>query len=211
MHRQQKFTEQLCRALALPPKPRTTAYAPELSYGRHAGPIPEQAKWGAVLVLFFPDAADWNLVLTVRQSHLPTHAGQVSFPGGKVDDGESAAEAARREYCEEVGELSSCHMLGTLPELYVFASDFRLTPCVAVTNEIPRFAPNAAEVADVFTVPLATLAARERRSEQMIRRGPLQFTAPGLRYQSKFIWGATWMILGELLERLEDLGPVRGW
>ena len=208
-----RFIAQLRRAIDLPARHTTAqcSYAPELAYGRHAGPAPRDARLGAVLVLFYPDPTDWNVVLTVRQSHLPTHAGQVSFPGGKIEPNELPEAAALREYEEEVGTHNDFTLLGRLPNVYVFASHFLVAPCVAITERKPLFQPNAHEVADVLTVSLSALADPARRGEHLIVRGPVRFSAPSFRLGSRHLWGATWLILGELLERLEAIGPLHGW
>ena len=86
-----RFRAFLSRALPLPPvcDLSRAEYAPELSYGRHFGPPLVNMKQGAVLVLLHPQPADWNVVLTVRASHLSAHTGQISFPGGRIEPGES--------------------------------------------------------------------------------------------------------------------------
>jgi 8-oxo-dGTP pyrophosphatase MutT (NUDIX family) len=207
---QQRFREQVIRALTLPPLARTRlkGYVPELAYGRHAGPAPTHAKRGAVLIVLYPVANEWQLVLTVRQQHLLHHAGQISLPGGKCDPAETVEETAVREYREEVGSLVNIEILGTLPDVYVFASNFKITPCVALVPALGEIRPNAAEVADVLKVSLHTLLDPQRRSSYAVIRGPLRFTAPCCQLGSRALWGATWIILGEFLERLLSLGPL---
>src|SRR5689334_7956005 len=98
----QEFRNLLQKALSLSPRHAgaRAEYAPELSYGRHEGPPLVDVRHGAVLVLFYPQASDWHAVLTVRTSHLSSHAGQVSFPGGRIEPGETTEQAALREYEE---------------------------------------------------------------------------------------------------------------
>src|SRR4051812_45028633 len=99
------FRDRLRAALAV--SSRSVAadqqYAPELSYGRHTSVPLVDVKRGAVLCLFFPTAGDWSLVLTERTSHLSSHAGQISFPGGRIERDETPEQAALREYEEELG------------------------------------------------------------------------------------------------------------
>ena len=163
---------------------------------------------GAVLVLFHPSPADWNLTLTVRTSHLSAHAGQVSFPGGRVEPGETPEQAALREYQEELGSPGTCELAGRLPDVNVYASNFLVTPVVALTTGKPFYHPNPDEVAEVMELEMSQLADRSRRGEHEIVRGPLRFQTPHLNVAGRKVWGATWIILGELLERLEALGPV---
>lgn len=208
-----RFSQHVRRALALPAQDAATHhdYAPELAYGRHAGPVLPKVRRGAVLLLLYPDAHDWNVVLTVRTSHLSSHAGQVSLPGGRLDPGETPEQAAVREFGEELGKLGPCELLGRLPDVNVYVSNFLVTPVVAIAPGKPHFVPNPHEVADVVELPLTRLAERSRRGWHEIVRGPLRFSAPHLRIGGHQVWGATWIILGELLERLEALGPLTGW
>lgn len=177
-------------------------YAPQLGYGRHAGPADIGGRQGAVLVLLFPHRDDWHLVLTERASHLATHAGQVSFPGGRVEADETYEQAALREYIEEVGSAGDVEIIGRLPNVNVFASDFEVTPVVAMTRSRPRFEKSAVEVAEILELPLTMLMGDTHRGQHLIVRGPLSFRAPHLLCASRMIWGATWIILGELAERL---------
>lgn len=162
-------------------------------------------------MLLYPEPDDWSLVLTVRHGALANHAGQVAFPGGRLEPGESCEVAACREYREEMGVPPPLEILGRLNALYVFASRFHVVPCVAITAEKPVFEPNPVEVADVVTLRLTQLDDDARWVTQTIQRGPFQIQAPGLRVGSKFVWGATGMMLAELRDRLLALGPLRGW
>jgi 8-oxo-dGTP pyrophosphatase MutT (NUDIX family) len=212
IERANRFRQQLTQALAIPPISTMlrTQYAPELSYGRHFGPSLIEMRHGAVLVLFHPGPADWNLTLTVRTSHLSAHAGQVSFPGGRIESGESPEQAALREYEEELGSPGDCALIGRLPDVNVYASNFLVTPVVALATDTLIYRPNPDEVAGVIELSLTSLADRTRRGRHEIVRGPLRFHTPHLHVAGRNVWGATWIILGELLERLEALGPVAG-
>jgi 8-oxo-dGTP pyrophosphatase MutT (NUDIX family) len=205
--RSKRFRQRLASALTLPPidAVRRGQYAPELSYGRHFGPPLIDMRQGAVLVLFHPSPTDWNVTLTVRTSHLSAHAGQVSFPGGRIEPSETAEQAALREYEEELGSTGVCETIGRLPDVSVYASNFLVTPVVAITTDKPLYLPNADEVADVIELPLAALADRSRRGRHEIVRGPLRFGTPHLHIASRNVWGATWIILGELWERLRSV------
>ena len=198
------FRETLRRALATGPQGAGSlaAYAPELSYGRHDGPPFPEAKAGAVLVLFYPDAGDWHAVLTVRTSHLSSHAGQVSFPGGRIEPGESPERAALREYLEDLGSPGDCEILGRLPEINVYASNFLVTPVVALAAQRPAYVANTNEVAAVVEASLLQLQDPALRGAHEIVRGPLRFTTPHVSVAGHRVWGATWIILGELFERL---------
>jgi 8-oxo-dGTP pyrophosphatase MutT (NUDIX family) len=210
LERLQRFRQRLSRALALPPISTSlrAEFAPELSYGRHFSPPLIDMRHGAVLVLLHPSATDWNFTLTVRTSHLSAHAGQVSFPGGRVEPGESPEQAALREYEEELGSPGTCEVVGRLPDVNVYASNFLVTPVVALTTDKPLYLPNPDEVADVIDLEMSLLADRSRRGRHEIVRGPLRFDTPHLHLAGRKVWGATWIILGELLERLNAVGTM---
>lgn len=139
-------------------------------------------------------------MLTVRAQKLVHHAGQVSLPGGAVEQGESIVDAALREAHEEVGvEPSALRVLGRLTELHIPASGFVLHPVVAVTDARPDLRPQAGEVERILEVPLAGLldpasCGMETRS---VARGTVD--VPYFRVEGERVWGATAMVLAELL------------
>ncbi len=140
--------------------------------------------------------AEPTVLLTQRTAHLPTHAGQVAFPGGKIDaDDADAVAAALREAQEEVGLWpDTVEVLGALPE-YVTGTAFVVTPVVALVDPGHTLQPNPHEVAEAFEVPLAFLMnpAHHRRHE-MLWEGRMRqwFSMPYHDGGSeRFIWGAT--------------------
>ncbi len=188
------------------PRVQTAAASrPALSDGRHNGPPRADARPAAVLLLVYPEQNRWCVPLMRRQSHLTQHAGQVSLPGGALEPGETTAAAAVREAYEELGIVASdVELLGTLSPLYVFNSNFLITPWLATAQRAIRFQPNPAEVAELIKLPLDVLQQCEASPPITVRRGRLEFSAPSLDYRGHRIWGATHVILGELGRMLRE-------
>jgi 8-oxo-dGTP pyrophosphatase MutT (NUDIX family) len=181
-------------------------YQPELSFGRHLGPAPSDAKPAAVLVLLYPRGDRWHIPMILRPAHMLDHASQVSLPGGVIEPGESTQQAALREFSEELGApADDIRLLGQLSRLYLFASNYQITPWVGVTRAYPRWNPNRGEVDRVLEIPLAHfLDPANTGSIARIQRG-LKFSAPCFCWDSDRIWGATSMILAELVASLAEM------
>jgi len=174
---------------------------------RHYEVAPPDARPAAVLVLLYPHEAEWHLPLTLRPAHLAAHAAQVSLPGGAVEPSETTAQAALREFHEELGDDGRpIDLLGTLSPLYVQASNYQVTPWVAVAQARPRLVPNPAEVDEVLEVPLRHLLDPAQFGSQVREYEGCTYFAPHFLFQSHRIWGATCMILGELVTVLEEIG-----
>jgi 8-oxo-dGTP pyrophosphatase MutT (NUDIX family) len=179
-------------------------FQPELSFGRHRGPACPDARAAAVLLLIYPLEGAWHVPLIRRPAEMPYHPGQVSFPGGMIEHGEHARQAALREYSEELGaDAHELQVLGRLTELYLFASNHTVEPWLAASMDRPRWEPSAREVDLLLEVPLRHLLDRESLGSIVRGQAELSFVAPCFRWHSDAIWGATSMILAELLALLE--------
>lgn len=145
-----------------------------------------------------------TLLLTQRTAHLNDHAGQISLPGGRVDEGDtSPIDTALRETEEEVG-LHRRHIdvLGTLPDYYT-GTGFRVTPVVSLVQPPFDLRADPFEVAEMFEVPLAFLmdgANHQRRRIDIPDVGERIFYA--MPYERFFIWGATASMLRNLFHFL---------
>jgi 8-oxo-dGTP pyrophosphatase MutT (NUDIX family) len=158
----------------------------------------------AVLVPLYPDAGRLVGVFTKRTEGMRRHAGEISFPGGRQDEGEQLPETALREADEEIGLApADVRLVGALPPVSTVVTNYAIYPFVGLIEPGGTFRPNPEEVDAVVELSLPDLVAGfEKR--RLIRRGvPIKtdtYTVDG-----NFIWGATARILGELLERLRPL------
>jgi 8-oxo-dGTP pyrophosphatase MutT (NUDIX family) len=142
-----------------------------------------------------------GLVFTERRSDLKRHAGEISFPGGRRDEGEELLDTALREAEEEIGlPRDNVEMVGALPPIGTFVTNYKVHPFVGLIDEGMRFEPNPAEVESVLLASLDDLeAAYEKR--RLVRRG-VPIKTDTYLIADKVIWGATARILGDLFERL---------
>lgn len=167
-------------------------------------PVGRNLRAAGVLVAI-TDGPEPHVILTKRSSALKHHPGQVSFPGGKVEDSDTdERQAALREAHEEIGlSPDLVTVLGALPP-HETVTGFRVTPVVSIVSETFLPKPDASEVAEVFSTPLAHLMRRQNYSVQSRRwRGQKRFffTVPWGPY---YIWGATARILRALADRMAD-------
>jgi 8-oxo-dGTP pyrophosphatase MutT (NUDIX family) len=171
--------------------------------------IPDDVRAAAVLVLLYPHEGEWHLPLILRPVDSTVHSGQICLPGGAVEPGESADEAALREFHEELGDDGGpIELLGALSPWHVRASNFLIVPWIGWSPSRPLFTPHAPEVAAYFEVSLkhfldpANLGEHERE-----HRGG-RYVFPHFAWCDQRVWGATCRILGELVEVLREADSV---
>jgi 8-oxo-dGTP pyrophosphatase MutT (NUDIX family) len=204
----ERLLERLAARLAEPlPGPAAgSRYVPEPPLAQHYDRPPPLARPAAVLVLLYPHVDGWCLPLTLRPPDLPDHAGQVSLPGGAIEPGESARDAALRELDEELGPIrQEIRLLGRLSPIYVSVSNFTVEPWVGFTEPRPELVPNPAEVEELLEVPLAHLLDEANFGSHRREYQGRPCSAPHFLWQSHRIWGATCTILGELVMILQEL------
>lgn len=164
-----------------------------------------QSRLGGVLLLLYCRESELNLILTLRRDDLQSHAGQVSFPGGRNEPDETLLDTALRETDEEIGiHASELTVLGELTPLYIFPSDFEVHPFVAwyANGERPSFHPHAGEVAELIEVPIRHLMDHSSRQEEMWSIRGFDLRVPFFQVGEHKVWGATAMMLSEFIERL---------
>ncbi len=164
----------------------------------------------AVLIPVIDRGDDAHILLTQRAEHLSSHSGQVAFPGGKIDSGESAQGAAVREAHEEVGlDPGKIQVLGTFGT-YFTGSGYSIAPVIAEVDGEPELMINRDEVAAAFEVPLAWLMDTDRYSvESRVWQGKERFFY-AMPFQDhsvsppveRRIWGVTAGIIRMMRERL---------
>lgn len=157
----------------------------------------------AVLVPLLGGEHDPEIVFTERRHDLRRHAGEISFPGGRRDSpDEELLTTALRESNEEVGlEPADVELLGALPPIGTFVTNYKVHPFVGVIPDATRLDPSPTEVAAILRFRASELR-RAFAMRRLVRLG-LPIRTPTYELGDHLIWGATARILGELLERLD--------
>lgn len=167
------------------------------------GSYPEQkeAIRAAVLALLYPCGGNAHLVFIKRNEYDGPHSAQVSFPGGAWEEGDpSLEETALRETREELGVTGDIEILGALTPLHIPVSNFLVYPFLGWMPEAPQFNPDPAEVQYVIETTLAELLNPANRDTERIWHHKRSINAPYFRVGDEKIWGATAMMLSELLQ-----------
>ena len=171
-----------------------------------AGDVPElrsAAEIQAAVLIAITDRQEPGVILTVRREHLRTHAGQIAFPGGRIDPGEDALAAAVREAREELAlDPAEVAIAGTLDE-YRTVTGYSVTPVVAAIAPDLPLTPNDLEVADWFEAPLAHLIDPERQRTQTAVFAGRERRYWQIEWNGRRIWGATAAMLINLSRRLQ--------
>jgi 8-oxo-dGTP pyrophosphatase MutT (NUDIX family) len=163
----------------------------------------------AGLLLFVPADGDARIVLTERAHTLDRHRGQISLPGGVIEANETVEHAALREAQEEIGiDPSTVEIAGALTPVDIPVSGFRLHPVLATMKAAPQYMPAGDEVARVLEVDVNELMIAERIVWRSLDREGRRIDFPAFAVHGVEIWGATAMVLAELLALLGWNGPA---
>ena len=160
----------------------------------------EEAVPAAVLVLFYPSGGNTHLVLIKRNEYDGPHSAQVSFPGGARETGDNTLEeTALRETREEIGVSGTIEILGSLTPLHIPVSNFMVYPFVGWMEKSPVFRPDPTEVQYVIEVNLKELLDPANRDSETLYHHTEPIEAPFYQVGKEKIWGATAMMLSEVL------------
>ncbi|HMM11378.1 MAG TPA: CoA pyrophosphatase [Bacteroidales bacterium] len=163
---------------------------------------------GAVLILFFPGDQGISTIMIERAVYDGVHSGQIAFPGGRRDPGDhSLTDTALRETAEEVGIIvPSENVLGTLTPLFIPPSNFNVLPVVAYVNHSPQCVIQPEEVKEAFHLPISSLLNPENTKLVSIKSRTYQVAdVPAYCVGGKVIWGATAMIISEVLQLIRTM------
>jgi 8-oxo-dGTP pyrophosphatase MutT (NUDIX family) len=155
----------------------------------------------SILILLYPGPDGFlSTLLIKRPVNSGVHSGQIAFPGGKVEPGETRENAALREAHEEVGILpSQVELAGELTSMFIPASNFLVHSFIGITTQTPQFIPNPEEVALLLPTSLEDLLTMPVK-EKVFNTSYGQLNAPYFDLNGHLIWGATAMIINEFRE-----------
>ncbi len=166
-------------------------------------PAAANARKGAVLALFYPINNIPHLALMLRPDYEGVHGGQISFPGGKVElDDKSPMHAALREAKEEVGIIENhVNIIGPVTEVFVLASNFLVMPFVGYSPQRPDFTIDRREVEKLIEIPFSYFMDDKIIKEKKIRsKAGFDLNAPYFDVNGHVLWGATAMMISEIIE-----------
>jgi len=166
-------------------------------------------KESAVAIHLFEKDDDLQIILTQRNTYVGAHSGQVSFPGGKMDDSDlNLIHTAKRESYEEIGiSVDEGKLIGPLTEIYIPVSKFRVTPYVFFHEQaVQNLMPNPREVESIFFLPRLSLISDELliKKDIVISTNFTLKDVPCFSFKEYTIWGATAILLNELKHILKE-------
>jgi len=194
--------------------PGTRAHSKMLPPGRRLKFVENElatVKQSSILLLLFPEGDHLYTCLTKRPRTMRYHPGQISFPGGKVEKEDLSAEmTALREAREEVGlDHTGIEILGKLSDLYVEVSKFSIQPFLAWADQKPDFVVDFGEVEELILFPVSDFVMNEVISETEMETVSGSLQVKYYPFNGEIVWGATAMILSELIEILKKQNSVQ--
>lgn len=157
-----------------------------------------------VLALFYPIDNTPHLVLMKRNTYPGVHSGQISLPGGQIEPHDANIVAtALRETFEEIGVAKQhIEVVGQLTELYIPPSNYLVQPVIGFARSRPDFVPDTKEVNRILEIPFGVFAMPENLKDTLVDARGITLRVPAFTVDGEIIWGATAMILSELLALL---------
>ena len=170
----------------------------------------EKTRESAVLILFYPSDNQVFIPLILRPQYDGVHGGQMAFPGGRAEkEDENLERTALREAQEEIGvRVSDITVLGKLTKLFIPPSNFYVQPVVGFMNRKPDFYPDPREVDKVIEITLENLKNREIIGRKILNVRGLEIDTPFYEILNTTVWGATAMMISELLIIIESLENI---
>jgi len=163
--------------------------------------FPKTATIAAVLCLIYPIKNQLHFVLMKRVSYPGVHSGQISFPGGKLEENETPFDAAIRETFEEIGyQTHPNHIIGQLTKIFIPPSNFIVYPFLAFVENQPNFIADKTEVDYIIEVPIADLLDNKNVQSKKMKTKGISFDAPYFSLKDEIAWGATAIMLSEVKE-----------
>ena len=169
--------------------------------------LPLNHRKSAVLILFYPNQDKAFFPLIKRPVYPGVHSGQIALPGGKMEDeDQDVIDTALREAWEEVGvHPQQVKLIGKMSDLFIPTSNFLVSPILGYSEEMPDFVPEEKEVARIIETAVSTLYEPSIRKKKILEfSNNFRLDTPYFEVDKEMVWGATAMILSELLQILEN-------
>lgn len=167
-----------------------------------------KARKSAVLIPIYQENNALHLIFMKRPDNTGVHSGQISFPGGRVEEeDQSYVDTALREANEELNiPPEQVDVLGRITKLFIPPSNFLVQPVVGFLDHLPVLVPQEKEVAEIIHIPLEFFLDTENVHQTKVKIfNGMQISTPAFIFNDRVIWGATAMILAELLHILRKL------
>ncbi len=194
--------------LPLPGKAAQLSMSPSpVDKRRFESKLPPNHRKGSVLILIYPHEDKAFFPLIKRPVYRGVHSGQIAFPGGKMEEeDQDEIDTALREAWEEVGILpEQVKLIGRMSDLFIPASNFLVTPVLAYSEVMPDFVAEEKEVARIIQTAVSTLLEPSYRKQKILEiSNNFRLDTPYFEVDKEMVWGATAMILSELLQILEN-------